>query len=223
MHVKKSCNLSHFTLKITEMSKEAWEKFYNENPPPSELHNIQEQMKNFCNYHASKGNYVVLVTSGGTIVPLEHNTVRFVDNFSAGTRGAASAEYFLKSGCAVIFMHRTKSLEPFVRHVSVSDLLDSLRPNESSDNSWKLEVQGSICNKLIQLTKAYKGTLAKNMLLKIQFTTLSSYLHLLFVAAHAMKNLGNDAIFYLAAAVSDFYIPEQEMVYILLFYFAILH
>ena len=26
-------------------------------------------------------------------MPLEHNTVRFVDNFSAGTRGAASAEY----------------------------------------------------------------------------------------------------------------------------------
>jgi len=40
------------------------------------------------------------------MIPLEHNTVRFVDNFSAGTRGSVSAEYFLEQGYAVIFMHR---------------------------------------------------------------------------------------------------------------------
>ncbi len=44
--------------------------------------------------------------SGGTTVPMEHNTVRFVDNFSAGTRGSASAEYFLASGYPVIFLYR---------------------------------------------------------------------------------------------------------------------
>lgn len=33
--------------------------------------------------------------SGGTTVPIEMNTVRFVDNFSAGTRGSASTEYVL--------------------------------------------------------------------------------------------------------------------------------
>ena len=54
--------------------------------------------------------------SGGTTVPLEHNMVRFVDNFSAGTRGSASAEYFLAQGYAVVFLHRRFSLEPFSRH-----------------------------------------------------------------------------------------------------------
>jgi phosphopantothenate-cysteine ligase len=44
--------------------------------------------------------------SGGTTVPLEHNTVRFVDNFSAGTRGSASAEYFLEKSYVVIFIYR---------------------------------------------------------------------------------------------------------------------
>ncbi len=41
-------------------------------------------------------------------VPLEKQTVRFIDNFSAGTRGATSAEYFLddKADYAVIFLHR---------------------------------------------------------------------------------------------------------------------
>ena len=38
------------------------------------------------------GNKVVLVTSGGTAVPLEKQTVRYLDNFSTGSRGALSTE-----------------------------------------------------------------------------------------------------------------------------------
>ena len=53
-------------------------------------------------------------------MPLEKNTVRFLDNFSAGTRGACSAEYFHKEGYAVIFLHRQFSLEPYSRHYSHS-------------------------------------------------------------------------------------------------------
>ena len=72
------------------------------------LYNQQEQ--------ASPENpKVVLITSGGTTVPLEQQTVRYVDNFSAGTRGAISAEWFLRKGYSVVFMHRTHSLQPFHR------------------------------------------------------------------------------------------------------------
>ena len=39
---------------------------------------------------------IVVITSGGTTVPLERNCVRFIDNFSKGTRGALSAEQFLQ-------------------------------------------------------------------------------------------------------------------------------
>lgn len=56
--------------------------------------------------------------------------MRFVDNFSAGNRGSASAEYFLEHGYAVIFMYRTKSLEPFTRHFSGQQLLDMLELHE---------------------------------------------------------------------------------------------
>lgn len=54
-----------------------------------------------------------------------------MDNFSAGTRGAASAEQFLRTGkYAVIFLHRQHSLQPFSRHYSHStnpflDLLEN--------------------------------------------------------------------------------------------------
>ena len=50
-----------------------------------------------------------------------------------GTRGATSAEYFLKAGYAVIFMHRQFSLQPFSRHYSHSThpFLDFLDIDES--------------------------------------------------------------------------------------------
>ncbi|CAD7936209.1 unnamed protein product [Amoebophrya sp. A25] len=56
-----------------------------------------------------KGSRVVLVTSGGTSVPLEKNTVRSIENFSTGGRGARSAEAFLKQGCSVLFLHSSRS------------------------------------------------------------------------------------------------------------------
>lgn len=65
-------------------------------------------------------------------MPLEHNTVRFVDNFSAGTRGSASAEFFLQQDYAVIFLFRLKSLEPFVRHFMGTIFLDLLEITDDS-------------------------------------------------------------------------------------------
>ncbi len=47
--------------------------------------------------------------------------MRFLDNFSAGTRGSSSAEHFLRTGdYAVLFLHRQHSLQPFSRHYSHS-------------------------------------------------------------------------------------------------------
>ena len=57
---------------------------------------------------------LVVITSGGTTVPLERNCVRFIDNFSKGTRGALSAEHFLQAGYAVVFLSRHGSAQPFV-------------------------------------------------------------------------------------------------------------
>ncbi len=75
-----------------------------------------------------------MVTSGGTTVPFEKNTVRFLDNFSQGTRGAASAEQFLEEeeeassereegAYAVVFLHRQGSLRPFRRWVLGAEML----------------------------------------------------------------------------------------------------
>ena len=70
--------------------------FFDENPPPKDLDNLQEQIQAFTRFHLEQRERIVLVTSGGTTVPFEKQTVRFLDNFSAGTRGSASAEHFIK-------------------------------------------------------------------------------------------------------------------------------
>ena len=58
---------------------------------------------------------------------------RFVDNFSAGTRGAASTEYFIKKGYAVILLHRDKSVEPLARHLDSKLFLDLLKEGEDGN------------------------------------------------------------------------------------------
>lgn len=66
------------------------EHFYATTKPPVHMEPSRAAMDAFIkrNY----GRKLVVVTSGGTTVPLEVNTVRFIDNFSTGTRGARSAE-----------------------------------------------------------------------------------------------------------------------------------
>ena len=62
---------------------------------------------------------VAFVTSGGTSIPLEKNTVRSIENFSTGRRGALSAESFLREGYHVVFLTRAGSLQPFQCRVTL--------------------------------------------------------------------------------------------------------
>ena len=106
---------------MAENIAEDCEAFFKENPSPNQvmLEKTQNLLKEFCN--ANRKQRVILVTSGGTTIPFEKNTVRFIDNFSQGTRGSASTEYFLSDKeCSVIFLYRAivgsnlrGSAEPF--------------------------------------------------------------------------------------------------------------
>lgn len=69
--------------------------------------------------------------------------------------------------------------------------------------------------KVAVVLRKYREALNQEKLLQISFTTLSEYLWLLRSACQALAPLSNRAILYLAAAVSDFYIPSNEMVSLL--------
>ncbi|CAJ1397277.1 unnamed protein product [Effrenium voratum] len=55
---------------------------------PADLERRRVQLQAFLTQVKSQNLRVALITSGGTTVPLEVKTVRFIDNFSSGTRGA---------------------------------------------------------------------------------------------------------------------------------------
>lgn len=187
-----------------------WEDFFAKHPPPQDLAQTENLLKSFIEKHSKKNNKVVLVTSGGTMIPLEHNTVRFVDNFSAGSRGSASAEYFLENGYAVIFMYRLKSLEPFTRHFVGYKILDMLSVTEDTNKCF-VTVLPEYVEDVAKVLKKYKESMQQGKLIHISFTSLAEYLWLLRIACQALACLKDNALLYLAAAVSDFYIPFDKM------------
>jgi phosphopantothenate---cysteine ligase (ATP) len=157
--------------------------------------------------------------------------VRFLDNFSAGaikvwwrcshlskhmtgTRGATSAEYFLKSGYAVVFMHRQFSLQPFSRHYSHSTnpFLDLLTIQDTRSEGPNITITTDARAHLLSVLASYQATQREEMLLTLTFVTINDYLWLLRAVSKEMAILGRGAMYYLAAAVSDFFVPAQKLV-----------
>lgn len=184
--------------------------YFASNPPPRHLDAHLALATTFLERHASESpdRRVVLITSGGTTVPLERQTVRFIDNFSAGTRGATSAEYFLSAGYAVIFLHRQFSLQPYSRHYSHSTdcLLDFL-----DASTGRVGVRPDDEERMRGVLAKYRAVKDGGMLLMLPFVTIGDYLHELRALSRLMRPLGPRGLLYLAAAVSDFFVPAERM------------
>ena len=183
--------------------------YFTSNAPPKTLLSHTTIAKAFIQQHLSLDRRVVLVTSGGTTVPLENQTVRFIDNFSAGTRGATSAEYFLDAGYAVIFLHRQFSLLPYSRHYSHTSncFLDFMTEGSHGEVVANKEYQ----EKMLDVLRKYQRAKKNNTLLLVSFTTVTEYLWELKEIAISLNPLGRKALLYLAAAVSDFFVPKDRL------------
>ncbi|SCU88665.1 LADA_0E11430g1_1 [Lachancea dasiensis] len=184
----------------------AEEKFFLCNPRPEYLDDLIKEADDFIQAQLSmERSRIVLVTSGGTTVPLENNTVRFIDNFSAGTRGASSAEQFLYEGYSVIFLHREFSLTPFNRsftHNSDTCFLDYFDQHGGLAPKYKEKL---LANKLLFDKYLHE----EKRLLLLPFTTVNQYLWSLKSIAQLLNSSGS--LFYLAAAVSDFFVPHSKL------------
>ena len=176
---------------------------------------------------------ICVVSSGGTLVNLEKRPVRVLDNFSTGARGASLAERFVTDGrYAVISLQRKDSLRPFAIDLGscieefVNDLSCTLqleRKNNISSVTSTLstflegeenDIETSF--KKSRLTRALVSVAnarSSGRLLEIPFTTVAEYLSKLAIIANTTREEFPTmrSIFILAAAVSDFYIPEMEL------------
>lgn len=180
--------------------------YFKMNPKPDYLDELVDVARQFIELQHSLGrDRIVLVTSGGTTVPLENNTVRFIDNFSAGTRGASSAEQFLLNGYSVIFLHREFSLTPFNRkftHDRTHMFLDYF----TLDGTIAPEFLESFTENKKLYDKFHRD---EKRLLLLPFTTVNQYLWSLKAIGQLMNYKG--CLFYLAAAVSDFFVPISKL------------
>ncbi|KAL3639091.1 Phosphopantothenate--cysteine ligase 2 [Castilleja foliolosa] len=186
--------------------------FFDSAPPLKDASQIKMKLEQFIENNRAKsengkGSRVVCVTSGGTTVPLEQRCVRYIDNFSSGHRGSASTEYFLKSGYAVVFLHRRGTCQPYCRSLPDDPLLECFEvANESN-----ITVQPIHEKTVKRAIGENRRAVMRGALLKLPFTTIFEYLQILQLIALSTRSLGSSALFYLAAAVSDFYVPWESM------------
>lgn len=169
-----------------------------------------QKLKAFLASASERFLKVVVISSGGTIVPLEKKAVRFIDNFSTGTRGALCAERFLQydeaeeqqvGRFAVIFLTREGTKRPFFWNIDVTRLAETCQI--TSDR---------ICVKDELMAKAledFKKT--QDRLFVVQFKTVQEYLANLRSVAILVRPFRKSALFFLAAAVSDFFVPESNL------------
>jgi phosphopantothenate-cysteine ligase len=160
-------------------------------PRPAGAARWAEVMARFAARLGSQGRRVVLVTSGGTKVPLEARPVRFLDNFSSGRRGATSAEAFLAAGYGVLFLYRARSAFPFAHRFPPQTWLSALRPSGPAQSGLlSLEAEEKALPGFAAALRSYQEAAAAGTFLAVEFTTLADYLHLLQAAAQALNPLG---------------------------------
>lgn len=180
--------------------------FFNSAPPLKDEHDVSTKLRDFVKEN-EKRTRIVCVTSGGTTVPLEQRCVRYIDNFSSGHRGATSTEYFIKAGYAVIFLHRRGTCQPFCRSLPEDSLLECLEL--ASDST--VQVCQSYYEAVKSCVRDHHAAVKGRFLLKLPFTTIFEYLQILQLIANSINDFGSHGMFYLAAAVSDFYVPWESM------------
>jgi phosphopantothenate-cysteine ligase len=81
--------------------------------PKKEVKELRSELEAFAMQHVAHHHPIALVTSGGTVVNLEKNSIRCLDNFSIGLRGSILVEEFLKHGYAVVHLWRQGSALPY--------------------------------------------------------------------------------------------------------------
>ncbi|KAF1781617.1 DNA/pantothenate metabolism flavoprotein, C-terminal [Phytophthora cactorum] len=203
----------------SDEDRRSTEEYFLKTTAPKWADERREQVEAFLDHHRVVGKCVAVVTSGGTTVPLERNTVRFLDNFSTGSRGAASVEYLLGLGYAVIYVHRPGSVAPFARHLQRAtcssldvDFLQHVDAPTRNEQQIRLLVEDPTAKKnVVDAVNKLRDVRIANTLLTLPFTSVDDYFFMLRMVATCVAPWKDRALFLLAAAVSDFYIPQQDL------------
>jgi phosphopantothenate-cysteine ligase len=186
-----------------------WHMFLQHSPPDLEDfgEKARVEVAQFLQGKDSLRSKVACVTSGGTAVPLEKSAVRYIENFSRGTRGARSTEQLLEENYSVILIVRDNAEKPFETLIDEENWLDLLDKKNSKEISFKKRHEQHVK----EIKTKYNHAKSQKKLLVLEYSTIFQFLKLLVTVAFEMRHLEKRALFYYAAAVSDFYIPWTEL------------
>ena len=174
-------------------------EFFATHSPPDNLQVCRDRVQEFM-AKLPTHRKIVCVTSGGTTVPLERNTVRFIDNFSTGTRGAASAERFLAAGYYVVFLTRRGSVQPFLRHFNIANdpdnFLDCLHASKSASDALTFQPPPEKVRLLHKVMSARAKARTEGRFLRLPFTSVEEYIYMLRMISEVLSGAGPRAMLY---------------------------
>ncbi|KDO43119.1 hypothetical protein CISIN_1g021381mg [Citrus sinensis] len=110
-------------------------------------------------------------------------------------------------GYAVIFLYRRGTCEPYCSSLPDDAFLECFEVTEES----AVQVCQPYSEAVKRAIRDHHAAVAGGLLLKLPFTTIFEYLQMLQMIAVSSRSLGPCSMFYLAAAVSDFYVPWKSM------------
>lgn len=84
--------------------------------------------------------------------------------------------------------------------------------NDTSGSRLMLHVTDQERVRVLSECKCYTTSTTTGMYLPLPFETLDQYLKLLKLTSIKLSKFGSRLCFYLAAAVSDFYVPDEKVV-----------
>lgn len=116
----------------------------------------------------------------------------------------------MANGYAVVFLHRQFSLLPYSRHYShtTNCFLDYL----AIDDNGQVVIDAAYQQEMKVVYQQYRKAMDENLILFVPFTTVNQYLFTLKLISHELEvGAGARALFYLAAAVSDFFLPRSKI------------
>ncbi|KAF6249061.1 DNA/pantothenate metabolism flavo protein [Scenedesmus sp. NREL 46B-D3] len=124
----------------------------------------------------------------------------------AGAQPAATVEEFF-ADCPCSSSSVVDLITAFFQRHSGADASSS-----SSSSSSSYSLQEPAAERVAGILRKVQEVQQSHKLLTIPFTTIFEYLQYLQAIGHAAAPFGQQVVFYLAAAVSDFYVPWSQLV-----------
>ncbi|KAL3803117.1 hypothetical protein ACHAW5_001981 [Stephanodiscus triporus] len=162
---------------------------------------LKLRLADFVSLHVSRKSPIALVTSGGTLAPLESEMVRYLDNFSTGTRGAIAVEEL--AGGPPTFEGLGRLFDCRRRRRGGGGRGDRRRGDDGPALHPDL-VDSSVLRSALRERDV---VVSRRALLTVEFRSVDEYLRALRLCSTALGACGSWGLAYLAAAVSDFHVP----------------